>query len=48
MKAIVKSIGRVKVIDVRDTFVVLLGISIVLCIVVILDYYHLIKAYSWQ
>ena len=48
MKAIVKSIGKVKVIDVRDTFVVLLGISIILGIVVLLDYLHLIKAYSWQ
>jgi len=48
MKTLILSISKVKVIDVKDTFIVLLGISIILGIVVLLDYYHLIKAYSWQ
>jgi len=48
MKTLILSISKIKVIDIRDTFIVLLGISIILGIVVLLDYYHLIKAYSWQ
>lgn len=48
MKTLILSISKIKVIDVKDTFIVLLGISIILGAVMLLDFFHLIKAYSWQ
>ena len=48
MKTLTKSLVKTDKSLVKDTFFVLLGLSSILLIVVILDYYHLIKAYSWQ
>jgi len=48
MKTLIRTIARTESTLIRDTFIVLLGISIILGSVMLLDFLHIIKAYSWQ
>jgi len=48
MKTLIRTIARTESTLIRDTFIVLLGISLILGSVMLLDFFHLIKAYSWQ
>jgi len=48
MKTLIRTIARTESTLIRDTFVVLLGISLILGSVMLLDFLHIIKAYSWQ
>jgi len=48
MKTLIKSIARVETNLVRDCFIVLAAISVILLTVQVLDMLHLIKWYDWQ
>lgn len=47
MKTLTKSLVKTESNTLRDAFIVLLCLSVIIGTVVALDYFHLIKEYAW-
>jgi hypothetical protein len=48
MKTLIKSIKSKSIAEIKDAFLVVAGIGVILLLVQVLYWCNLIKAYSWQ